>query len=61
MDLLSQTEALESHIRMLTDQNRIIEDELNKFIREDDDLAQRLDNRRSQSPTARRMQKKEAF
>ena len=51
MDLLAQSEALENHIRMLYDQNNLIEAEINKFISEDDELATRLENRRSQSPT----------
>ena len=47
LDLLAQSEALENHIRMLQDQNELISTEINKFISEDDDLARRLENRRS--------------
>ena len=54
LDLLAQTEALENHIKMLYDQNNLIESEINRFISEDDDLAKRLENRRSQSPTCRK-------
>ena len=43
LDLLAQTEALENHIRMLYDQNSLIESEINKFISEDDELAHRLE------------------
>jgi len=51
LDLISQSEALEEHIRMLYEQNNLIESEINKFIAEDDELALRLENRRSPSPT----------
>lgn len=51
LDLISQSEALEEHIKMLYDQNNLIEGEINKFIAEDDELATRLENRRSPSPT----------
>lgn len=57
LDLLAQTEALENHIRMLYDQNSLIESEIQKFISEDDDLARRLENRRSESPTNHRYHK----
>ena len=53
LDLLAQSEALENHIRMLYDQNSLIESEINKFISEDDELAHRLE-RRSNSPTNHR-------
>ena len=51
LDLLAQTEALENHIRMLYDQNSLIESEINKFISEDDELAHRLERQRSNSPS----------
>jgi hypothetical protein len=51
LDLLTQSEALEAHIKMLYEQNNMIESEVKKFISEDDELAQRLENRRSASPT----------
>ena len=54
MDLLAQTEALEKHIKMLYDQNSLIEAEINQFIAEDDDLARKLENRRSESPVVQR-------
>jgi len=57
LDLLAQTEALENHIRMLYDQNSLIESEIQKFISEDDDLARRLEHRRSESPTNHRYHK----
>ena len=56
LDLLAQSEALENHIRMLYDQNSLIESEINTFISEDDELANRLEGRsqsRSRSPTNR--------
>ena len=56
LDLLAQSEALENHIRMLYDQNSLIESEINTFISEDDELANRLERRsqsRSRSPTHR--------
>ena len=56
LDLLAQSEALENHIRMLYDQNSLIESEINTFISEDDELANRLEGRsqsRSKSPTNR--------
>ena len=57
LDLLAQSEALENHIRMLYDQNSLIESEINTFINEDDELANRLEGRsqsRSRSPTHRK-------
>lgn len=36
---------------MLYDQNNMIEAEVNQFIAEDDDLARKLENRRSPSPS----------
>ena len=39
LDLLAQTEALENHVRMVSDQNKIISAEIDKFICEDDDIA----------------------
>ena len=40
---------------MLYDQNNLIESEINKFIAEDDELAYKLENRRSPSPTHHKM------
>ena len=51
LDLITQSEALEEHISMVYDQNNLIESEINKFIAEDDELAYRLESRRSPSPT----------
>lgn len=47
LDLLEQTEALEAHKRLLLDQNRLVENEIDKIIKDDDAIAQTLDNRRS--------------
>ena len=49
IDLQDQTEALERHIRMLYEQNNTLESEVDRLIREDDELANKLE-RRSQSP-----------
>ena len=50
LDLLAQSDALENHIRLMYEQNKMIEDEINKFIMDDDEVAQKLENRRSVSP-----------
>jgi small-conductance mechanosensitive channel len=39
LDLLNQTEALEAHMRLLMDQNRLLEDEIDKVIKDDDAIA----------------------
>ena len=39
LDLLDQTEALEAHMRLLIDQNRLLEDEIDKIIKDDDAIA----------------------
>ena len=52
LELLAQSESLENHIKMLRDQNDLIESEINKFIKEDDELAAQLE-RRSVSPVRR--------
>ena len=52
LELLAQSESLESHIKMLRDQNDLIESEINKFIKEDDELAAQLEHR-SVSPARR--------
>ena len=39
LDLLAQSDALENHIRLMYEQNRMIEAELNKFIMDDDEVA----------------------
>ena len=54
LDLLDQTEALEAHMRLLIDQNRLLEDEIDKVIKDDDAIAQTLENRRSISPVKSR-------
>ena len=55
LDLLAQSDALENHIRLLYDQNKMIEFEINKFIQDDDLIAQQLENnRRSVSPQVRK-------
>lgn len=52
--MLTETETLENHIRMLCEQNKMIEMEIGNFIREDDEIAEKLE-RRSQSPTNRHL------
>ena len=55
LDLLAQSDALENHIRVLYDQNKMIEFEINRFIQDDDLIAQQLENnRRSVSPQVRK-------
>jgi hypothetical protein len=51
--LLNQTDALESHVKLLVDQNRLLEDEIDKVIKDDDAIAKTLENRRSISPVKR--------
>ena len=43
---------------MLYDQNNLIESEINKFIAEDDELAYKLENRRSPSPISHQLHQK---
>ena len=50
LDLLAQSDALENHIRLLYEQNKMIEGEIDKFIMDDDAVARKLENRRSVSP-----------
>ena len=40
-------------MRLLMDQNRLVEDEIDKIIKDDDAIAQTLENRRSVSPVKR--------
>lgn len=40
LDLLRSTEALEEHRRLMMDQNRLLEDEITKVIKDDDAIAQ---------------------
>ena len=39
LDLLAQSDALENHINMVFNQNKMIEAEVNKFIEDDDEIA----------------------
>ena len=51
LDLLGQSESLENHVRMLMEQNKIVNEEIDKFVAEDEMIAQKLQNRKqSQSP-----------
>ena len=50
MDLLNSVEQLEAHVRLMLDQNRLIEDEIDRVIKDDDAIARTLENRRSTSP-----------
>ena len=40
LDLLAQSDALENHIKMVYEQNKMIKHEINQFIQEDDEIAQ---------------------
>jgi hypothetical protein len=40
LDLLESTEALEAHMRLMMDQNRLLENEIDKVIKDDDAIAQ---------------------
>jgi len=43
-------EQLEAHVRLMLDQNRLLEDEIDRVIKDDDAIARTLENRRSISP-----------